>query len=56
MLNVIWPLFIIISYMYAIINGNVEKINNSVEYIYKNNTKVEFIIDLNYIVSDEQYY
>ena len=30
MLNVIWPLFIIISYMYAIINGNVEKINNSV--------------------------
>ena len=33
-----------------------EKINNSVEYIYTNNTKVEFIIDLNYIVSDEQYY
>ena len=30
MLNVIWPLFIIISYIYAIINGNVEKINNSV--------------------------
>ena len=30
MLNVIWPLFIIISYVYAIINGNVEKINNAV--------------------------
>ena len=30
MLNVIWPLFIIISYIYAIINGNVEKINNAV--------------------------
>ncbi len=30
MLNVIWPIFIIISYMYAIINGNVEKINNAV--------------------------
>ena len=30
MLNVIWPLFISISYVYAIINGNVEKINNAV--------------------------
>ena len=30
MLNVIWPIFIIISYIYAIIDGNVEKINNSV--------------------------
>ena len=30
MLNVIWPIFIIISYVYAIINGNVEKINNAV--------------------------
>lgn len=30
MLNVIWPVFIIISYVYAIINGNVEKINNAV--------------------------
>ena len=30
MLNVIWPLFIIISYVYATINGNVEKINNAV--------------------------
>lgn len=30
MLNVIWPIFIIISYIYAIINGNVERINNAV--------------------------
>ena len=30
MLNVIWPVFIIISYVYATINGNVEKINNAV--------------------------
>ena len=30
MLNVIWPIFIIISYIYAIINGNVEKINNAI--------------------------
>ena len=30
MLNIIWPIFIIISYLYAIFNGNVEKINNAV--------------------------
>jgi spore maturation protein A len=30
MLNIIWPLFIIISYIYAIITGNVTQINNSV--------------------------
>ena len=30
MLNIIWPVFIMISYIYAIVNGNVEKINNAV--------------------------
>ena len=30
MLNIIWPIFIIISYIYAIINGSVNKINNAV--------------------------
>jgi len=30
MLNKIWPAFIIISYIYAIFNGNVDKINNSI--------------------------
>lgn len=30
MLNIMWPIFIIISYIYAIFTGNVEKINNSV--------------------------
>ena len=30
MLNIIWPIFIIISYLYAIFNGNVDKINNAV--------------------------
>ena len=30
MLNIIWPIFIIISYIYAILNGNVEKVNNAV--------------------------
>ncbi len=30
MLNVIWPGFIIISYIYAIFSGNIEKINNAV--------------------------
>ena len=33
-----------------------EDINNSLEYIEINNTKVEFIIDLNYIISDAEYY
>lgn len=27
MLNIIWPIFIIISYIYAIITGNIEKVN-----------------------------
>lgn len=30
MLNKIWPIFIIISFIYAIISGNIEKINNSI--------------------------
>lgn len=30
MLNVIWPIFIIISFVYAIFSGNVENINNSI--------------------------
>lgn len=30
MLNIIWPIFIIISYIYAIFSGNIEKINNSI--------------------------
>ena len=33
-----------------------EKIKDNLEYISTNNTKVEFIIDLNYIISDEIYY
>lgn len=30
MLNIIWPVFIIISFIYSILNGNVEKINQSI--------------------------
>lgn len=30
MLNILWPLFIIISFLYAIIAGNVESINQSI--------------------------
>ncbi len=30
MLNIIWPVFIIISYIYAIFSGNLEKVNNAV--------------------------
>ena len=30
MLNIIWPLFLIISFIYAILNGRVEEVNNSI--------------------------
>lgn len=30
MLNVIWPIFIIISYIFAIVTGNTDKVNNAV--------------------------
>ena len=30
MLNIIWPIFIIISFVYAIFSGNVENINNAI--------------------------
>lgn len=30
MLNILWPLFIIISYIYACISGNLEKLNNGI--------------------------
>lgn len=30
MLNILWPLLIIVSYIYAIINGNIENINKAV--------------------------
>ena len=30
MLNILWPIFIIVSIVYAIFTGNVEKVNNSI--------------------------
>ncbi len=30
MLNIIWPIFIIVSFIYAILNGKVSEVNNSV--------------------------
>mgnify|MGYP000752729998 CR=1 FL=1 len=30
MLNKIWPAFLIISFIYAILNGNIEEFNNSI--------------------------
>ena len=36
MLNIVWPIFIIISFIYAIISGNVEKVNNSIFESAKN--------------------
>ena len=30
MLNIIWPVFILISFIYAILNGNLNEMNNSI--------------------------
>lgn len=30
MLNIVWPVFIVVSFIYAILSGNVEKLNNSI--------------------------
>ena len=30
MLNIVWPVFIIISFSYAIFSGNLEKLNSSI--------------------------
>lgn len=30
MLNIIWPIFIIVSFIYAILTGNVQSVNNSI--------------------------
>lgn len=30
MLNILWPLFILISYVYALFSGNIEKVNNGI--------------------------
>lgn len=30
MLNILWPIFIVISFIYAILTGNVENVNNSI--------------------------
>ena len=44
MLNIIWPIFIIISYIYAILSGTIENVNNAVfEYT---ETAVELTITL----------
>lgn len=44
MLNIIWPLFLIISFIYAIFNGRVEEVNNSIFESTK--TAVELSISL----------
>jgi len=44
MLNIIWPLFIIISFLYALINGRLQDINNSIFESAK--TAVELTITL----------
>ena len=44
MLNIIWPIFIIASYIYAIFSGNIEKSNNAVFEYTK--TAVDLILTL----------
>lgn len=36
MLNILWPIFIIISYGYALLTGNIENVNNSIFESSKN--------------------
>ncbi len=43
MLNIIWPIFIIISFIYAIFSGNVEKLNNSIFESAKNAVELTII-------------
>lgn len=40
MLNILWPIFIIISYIYAIFIGNVTKINNAIFESCENSVKL----------------
>ena len=44
MLNIIWPIFIIISYIYAIFSGRLENVNNAIFEYTK--TSVELTITL----------
>ena len=44
MLNIIWPIFLIISFLYAILNGRVEDLNNSIFESTK--TAVELALSL----------
>lgn len=44
MLNIIWPLFIIISYIYAVITGSIEKVN--IEIFNSVNEAVSLSINL----------
>ena len=36
MLNILWPIFIIISIIYAFFSGNIENINDTISKIHKN--------------------
>lgn len=30
MLNILWPIFIIVSFVYGFLSGNIDKVNNSI--------------------------
>ncbi|MCF0124794.1 MAG: hypothetical protein HUJ68_03395 [Clostridia bacterium] len=49
MLNVVWPIFIIVSFSYAIFSGNVEYLNSSIFSSTKD--AIELVISLlrNYV-------
>ncbi len=44
MLNLLWPLFIIISYIYALIFGNIEKVNNGIFDSTKNAVELSLVL------------
>ena len=44
MLNIVWPIFIIISFSFAIFSGNLENLNNSI--FESTNSAISLSIDL----------
>ena len=44
MLNYIWPILIIFSFIYSIFNGNVDKLNNSIFESFDEVIKLNIIL------------
>ena len=44
MLNILWPVFIILSFIYAIITGKVNEVNNGIFDALESTSKCPFVI------------